>query len=63
MQDASNCIQKMPNYVKGFYRRAKGNEGLKNFYLAAVDYQEILFLEPENKLCIKNLDVLKKKLS
>ena len=39
-----------PDFIKAYYRRAKGNEGLKEYYNAALDYEEILKREKDNTL-------------
>jgi tetratricopeptide (TPR) repeat protein len=47
IRDANMCIKLRPTWLKGYYRRAESLFLMKEYRLAALDYQKALELDPQ----------------
>ncbi|CAB4014540.1 LON peptidase N-terminal domain and RING finger 3-like [Paramuricea clavata] len=52
---ADRACKKIPNWEKGFYRKAQAYVGLKNYSQAAVWFLKVLLVNPQNDIAHKSL--------
>ena len=63
IKDSSESVKIDSTYIKGYYRRAKANEFLRNFLNVGMDYLQILKLDPKNKIASEELEKVKRLLN
>lgn len=63
IEDSNSAIKLNPNNIKAYHRRGTAYVSTNKLELAIKDFQHILEIEPENKIVIKEIMEVRKKLN